>query len=70
MPEELQDAECIHALVEATGDTRQHISKNAVRLLGVVTGHVVDPNTRTAKKHRLYWRRWWERQQANTDGAN
>lgn len=70
MPEDLQDTECIHALIEATGDKRDHISTNAVRLLGVVTGHVIDPAARTAKRHRLYWRRWWERQQANTDGAN
>ena len=70
MPEDLQDPECMHALIEATGDKRSMISKNAVRLLGVVTGHIVDPNARTAKRHRIYWRRWWEKQQAHTDGAN
>jgi len=70
MPDDLQNTECIHALIEATGDKRGHIYRNAVRLLGVVTGHVIAPGSRTAKRHRLYWRRWWERQQANTDGAN
>jgi hypothetical protein len=68
--EDLHDTECIETLIEATGDKRDHIFQNAVRLLGVVTGHVVDPSSRSAKRHHLYWRRWWERQQANTDGAN
>ncbi|MGB0592554.1 MAG: penicillin-insensitive murein endopeptidase [Myxococcota bacterium] len=70
LPGELQEAESIQALVEATGDKRGHISRNAVRLLGVVTGHVIDPSAKSAKRQRKYWRRWWKRQQAKTSGAN
>jgi penicillin-insensitive murein DD-endopeptidase len=70
MPGELQDAESIQTLVEATGDKRRHISRNAVRLLGVVTGHVKDPSAQNAKRHLKYWRRWWKHQQAKTSGAN
>lgn len=59
----------LRAMIAATGDKRSHISHNAVRLLGEVTGHVQDPYGRSARNQRRHYERWWElRQEATTGG--
>ena len=67
---DVEDPVSIKAIIEATGDKREYISQNAVRLLGVVTGHMKHQDHKSARQQRAYWRRWYQRQQAKTRGAN
>ncbi len=69
--EDLTADPALQEMIAATGDKRGHISHNAVRLLGEVTGHVQDPYGRSARNQRRHFERWWVlRQEATgTPGA-
>jgi hypothetical protein len=63
LPDDLDSPNSIETLIEATGDRRGRISRNAVRLLSRLTGHVMDPYAMSTKRQHRHWRRWWAAQQ-------
>lgn len=60
LPEPVDGVPALELLIEATGDKRDHVGRNAVRLLGDLTGHVQDPHGRSARNQRRHFQRWWE----------
>lgn len=49
----------VPTLIRAVGDRDMVASHNAVRALGEITGHHVDPHWRSKRKNQRYWRKWW-----------
>lgn len=51
----------IPVLIRAVGDKDEVVSHNAIRVLGELTGHVVDPTWRSTRGNVRHWKSWWRK---------